>query len=126
VSSGNRFPTPSQSRLPENIDGVYDILASRADGKSDVEWHGGRGMCKTVEERKERWLSHGGGALINRLTTSSFALRGEGRVGPKVSIIDASITSEVSCWSHRWRPPFETGAPPVVLILLVKLLRSLS
>ena len=41
-------------RLPENIDSVHDILASRADGESDVEWHGGRGMYKTVVKRRGR------------------------------------------------------------------------
>jgi len=59
VSSGNIFPHTfaienNVRRLPEDIDSVHDILASRADGKSDVEWHGRRGMYKTVEKRERR------------------------------------------------------------------------
>ena len=59
MSSSNIFPHTfaiknNVGRLPEDVDGVHDILASRADGKSDVEWHGGRGMHKTGVKREGR------------------------------------------------------------------------
>jgi len=76
VSSGNIFPHTfaienNVRGLSEDIDSVHNVLTSRADGKSDVEWHRGGGKCTRRGEEGEGgrngWLSHGGRALIKRL-----------------------------------------------------------